>query len=237
MAGTDAQHIVVAAADGSWAQRLAAQLRNVDVTLLERGEVTIRRARERPPHLVVTEMALPDMTGIGLCRGLREDPRTAHVPVIVVSAQASELDRVVAFEAGADDFLPAPFSDRELAARVNAVLRRASRRGSGAAAPRTLRLGDLTYFPEAARLELSGRPIALTATELRVLGLLVEQQGRVVTRIDILETIPGAHQAGARSERVVDAHVKAIRKKLGAARDYIQTVRGVGYCFSAPEPR
>lgn len=228
------QNILIAGSHEEWHARIEHQLPNASVRVIARGADALRAARNEPPDLVIIEMVLEDMMGIGLCRGLREDPELHRVPVIVVSPQASEVDRVLAFECGADDFVPAPFSGRELAARVNAVLRRETRRGEGRSPTQQLHYGELVFYPEAPRVEIEGRAVALTATELRVLALLVQKPGRVVSRQEILDRIADEPEA-QRSERVVDAHVKAIRKKLGGARDYIQTVRGVGYCFTAPE--
>jgi DNA-binding response OmpR family regulator len=150
----------------------------------------------------------------------------------MISAQNSELDRVLAFECGADDFLPAPFSSRELGARVNALLRREVGARSAPPAPRSEHHGVLTVDADLGRVEVAGHSVRLTPTELRVLAMLILGRGKVLTRRTIVEALAGEN--GTRSVRVVDAHVKSLRRKLGEARGYIQSVRGIGYRFAVP---
>jgi two-component system response regulator BaeR len=183
------------------------------------------------PDLVILDLYLPDVSGLGLCRTLRETAHFEGVPIIVVSAQASEMDRVLAFEAGADDFLAKPFYAPELGARVAAVLRGfEARRGTpagGADGQALLRLDR-----ERGRAELRGERLDLTPTEFDILSTLVQRSGRVVRRTELIERLWGDEDSP--SERAVDAHVKSIRRKLGADRDCLETVRGVGYRLVAP---
>jgi two-component system phosphate regulon response regulator PhoB len=169
---------------------------------------------------------------------LREEAPLAGVPILVVTAQASEVDRVLAFEAGVDDFLAKPFYPPELAARVAAVLRGYDARDRvererGAEQPAALHLDT------GRRVALvHGRRVDLTATEFEILWTLVTQSGRVVRRRELIERLFGAD--APQSDRAVDAHVKSIRRKLGEARECVETVRGVGYRYaepSAPAPR
>jgi DNA-binding response OmpR family regulator len=215
-----------------WHARIREQLRNADLATTAEGADGHLLARDWKPDLVIVESVLEDMTGIAFTRGVREDPELRHLRLLLISTQSSELDRVLAFECGADDFLPAPFSARELGARVNALLRRELGARPAAAAPRTEQHGVLRIDADLGRVEIGGRPVIVTATEFRVLALLVAGRGKVLTRHAIVEALAG--DPGTRSLRVVDAHVKSLRRKLGEGRGYIQSVRGVGYRFSVP---
>jgi len=228
----DAPRILTIGATEDWHARIREQLRSAFVETVTSGAEGRREARDWKPDVVIVEAVLPDMTGMAFCRGLREDLDLRHLRVLVLSTQHSELDRVLAFECGADDFLPAPFSPRELGARVGALLRRELGARQQAAPPRPEQHGLLAVDPELGRVEVAGRPVRLTVTELRVLVLLIEGRGKVLTRRTVVESLAG--EAGVRSVRVVDAHVKSLRRKLGDARGYIQSVRGVGYRFAVP---
>lgn len=179
--------------------------------------------------LVLLDLSMPDITGLGLLRLIRGNPETAQIPILVVSALASEVDRVLAFEAGADDFLAKPYYAPELAVRVRALLRtfEARRNTDG---DHVVRCSGVSIDLRSGRVEVEGRAVPLTATEFRVLAALEAEKGRVVRRRDLIERLrgPGAGQ----SERAVDAHVKSIRRKLGASRDILETVRGIGYRLS-----
>jgi DNA-binding response OmpR family regulator len=161
-----------------------------------------------------------------VCRLIRETPRLERVPILFVSGQASEIDRVLAFESGADDFLARPFYAAELRARVEAVIR--GFRARPERAPRQAR-GLVRIDARAGRACVGGERVDLTRKELELLAELVGQAGRVVRRRQLIEQIWGG--AAPRSERAIDAHVKSIRRKLGAAGSCIETVRGVGYRF------
>lgn len=223
----------VLAASGSedWIQRVCEALAEapLHVLPLRTGkEVRSALAEDHGASLVILDAQVGDMTGLALCRSLRESESAARVPILFVSGLAGEVDRVLAFETGADDFLADPFFGRELLSRVQAVLRRDGRRGRSRSDAAKVRLGELNVDLRRGRVEVEGRPVELTARELDILRVLIHHEGRVVRREELLETLEGTD---ARTVRVVDTHVKAIRRKLGPARDCVQTVRGVGYRF------
>jgi two-component system phosphate regulon response regulator PhoB len=234
--GTDglreAPRILTVGSTQAWHARIREQLHNASVETEPTGREATLRARQATPDLLIVEAVLPDMTGMAFCRSLREDPALRPLRVLMLSEQNSELDRVLAFECGADDFMAAPFSARELGARVNALLRRDLGSRPPAPPPRPERHGPLLLDTDLGRVEVGGQPVHLTPTEFRVLLLLLGGRGKVLTRRAILEGLSG--DAGGRTERAVDAHVKALRRKLGEARAYIQSVRGVGYRFAVP---
>jgi len=185
--------------------------------------------------LIVTELSLPDGSGFGLCRLVRESPELDGLPVMMVSTWAEEVDRILAFECGADDFLPKPFYGRELVARVRALLRR-TRRPSDEPPPVATADSDLVIDPLHNEVRESGRRIQLTPREFALLEALLENRGFVLSRRQLIEQAWGPE--GQPSDRSVDAHMKSLRRKLGPVRRYLQTVRGIGYRFGdAPAKR
>jgi two-component system phosphate regulon response regulator PhoB len=181
----------------------------------------------RTPDLVVLDLMLPDMSGTDVCRTMRSQPTLADVPVIMLTARAEEVDRVVGFELGADDYVTTPFSSRELALRVKAVLRRGSPR---AASQRQLSHGVLLVDLDSHRCKVEEREVDLTAKEFGLLSALMTRPGRVLTRDMLLEQLWGSDITV--THRTVDTHLKRLREKLGEAGGYIHTVRGVGYRFA-----
>ena len=194
------------------------------------GEAALEQARKEAPDLVITEMVLPDMSGLGLCRTLRDDDTLGRVPIVMVSHQAAEMDRVLAFEMGVDDFVPKPCHPRELALRSAAILRRIRRSRAVDLSGGPVRHGTLSVDPAQRRVRVEERAVMLTAKEFDVLIALMRQPGRVLSRERILETVWGPDTR--KTLRVVDTHVKWIRRKLGTSADYIETLRGVGYRFA-----
>lgn len=182
-----------------------------------------------PPDLVLLDLMLPDISGTEVCRQLRANPATRHVPVIMVTARAEEIDRVVGFEVGADDYVVKPYSTRELVLRVRAVLRR--RESSAPVDVTALRFGLLTVDIDAHKVWVDDIEVALTALEQRLLRTLLERRGRVQTREMLLSDVWGI--TADITTRTVDTHVKRLREKLGAAGSYVETVRGAGYRFRA----
>jgi len=198
------------------------------------GEAGLELALRERPSLIVLDLMLPDLPGVEICRSLRANPASAHIPIIMLTARSSEVDRVSGFESGADDFVTKPFSVRELTLRVRARLRASARDQATDRAPeRHIRLGQLEIVPEAHRVLVEGADLHLSLLEFKLLLHLVECRGRVQTRESLLEQVWG-YSSDATS-RTIDTHVKRLRDKLGAARDYIETIRGVGYMF-APRP-
>ncbi|MBE0476431.1 MAG: response regulator transcription factor [Coriobacteriia bacterium] len=191
----------------------------------ERGRQALR---DREPDLVVLDVMLPDGSGLDLLRELRAASR---VPVLMLSARAEEIDRILGLELGADDYVIKPFSPRELVSRVKALLRR---RDMDAASERhELRVGDLHLDLEAMEARIDGRPVELTASELRILALLARHPGRVFSRASILDALWGGQTAGG--ERAVDVHVHNLREKIEddpARPRRLLTARGLGYRLS-----
>ncbi len=194
------------------------------------GAEALRDARASLPDLIVLDLMLPEVDGLEVCRRLRADPRTAQVPVIMLTARADEVDRIVGLELGADDYVVKPFSPKELVARVRAVLRRAR----GAAEPgHPLRAGALVLDPSRHTVELRGAPLALTPKEFDLLQALLEAAGRVLSRETLLNRVWGYARADEIESRTVDVHVRRLRAKLGDEGRRISTVKSVGYRFEA----
>ena len=192
------------------------------------GADGLARAREHP-DLIILDLMLPDMDGTEVLRALKADERTRSIPVIFLSARSGEVDRVVGFELGGEDYVPKPFSPRELALRVRAVLRRRQDAEEEAA----VRRGGILVDTAGHRAEVDGVPIELTATEFKLLHYLITHPGRVLERDRLLDAVWG--QDVYVTPRTVDTHVQRLRQKLGVHGRLIETVRGVGYRCSAEE--
>jgi two-component system phosphate regulon response regulator PhoB len=187
--------------------------------------------QSRPPDLVLLDWMLPDMSGTEVCRNLRMGERTRGIPVIMVSARSEEIDRVVGFELGADDYVTKPFSVRELLLRIKAILRR---RTTNQTADTETQWGNLRVDFDGHQVWVDEQAIALTALEFRLLTTLLARRGRVQTREMLLSDVWSV-QVDV-TTRTVDTHVQRLRKKLGAAGQYIETLRGVGYRFLVGAP-
>jgi two-component system phosphate regulon response regulator PhoB len=201
-----------------------------ETLLATTGEQAFSHLRRRVPDLVLLDLMLPDVPGTELCRRIKSDPRTRHVPVVMLTAKGDEVDRVVGFEVGADDYVTKPFSVRELVLRVKAVLRRA---GSGRAAERPPeRVGPIRIDVDGHRAFADGVEISLTPLEFRLLATLMARLGRVQSREQLLEDV--WDMSSEVETRTVDTHVKRLREKLGSGRDLLETVRGIGYRLVEP---
>ena len=199
-----------------------------EVVATTSGRAGLALARERKPDLVLLDLMLPDVQGTEVCKALRRDPATQGISIVMLTAKGEEMDRVVGFELGADDYVVKPFSVRELLLRIDAVLRRSQEpRATGKG---TLEFGCLRIDNEAHRVWVSGVEVELTALEFKLLVTLLERKNRVQSRSALLSDVWGIE--ADITTRTVDTHVKRLREKLGEAGDYVETVRGVGYRFA-----
>lgn len=197
---------------------------------VSQGRLGLERARAEQPQLILLDLMLPDLSGTEVCRALKERDDTRAIPVVMVTARGEEIDRVVGFELGADDYVVKPFSVRELLLRVQAILRR-NKRDDAPNPADMVEFGLLRIDRGAHRVWVENQEIELTALEFRLLVTLYDRKNRVQTRTALLDEVWGI-QADI-TTRTVDTHVKRLREKLEAARDYVETVRGVGYRFVA----
>jgi two-component system, OmpR family, phosphate regulon response regulator PhoB len=190
------------------------------------GASALAEIRRQRPDLILLDLMLPDIAGTEVCRRLRRDAATSTIPVVMLTARNEEIDRVVGFEIGADDYISKPFSPRELILRIGAVLRRTTPPEKRAPGER-FRIGTLEIDVPQHRVTVDEEEIVLTALEFKLLHELVSRPGRVHTRELLLERVWG-YVPGVET-RTVDTHVKRLREKLGSAKAAIETVRGVGY--------
>ncbi len=206
------------------------QAASFDTLLATTGEQALAQLRRRVPDMVLLDLMLPDVPGIEVCRQLKSDPRTRHVPVVMLTAKGDEVDRVVGFELGADDYVTKPFSVRELVLRLKAVLRRAGPARISERPPDSV--GPIRVDADAHRAFADGVEIQLTPLEFRLLTTFMARLGRVQSREQLLEDV--WEMSSEVETRTVDTHVKRLREKLGSGRDMLETVRGVGYRLVGP---
>ena len=189
------------------------------VVWLRSGEEAIAEVRRRPVRMIVLDIGLPGIDGFEVCRTLRAHSK---VPIVMLTARDEEPDRVAGLELGADDYVPKPFSPRELAARIKAILRRVEQRSTD----QVLTLGDIELRRDARDVTVGGRPVELTSKEFDLLACFLEHPGIVLSRERLLDLVWGMTYPGG--TRTVDVHVAQLRRKLGAPES-IRTVRGAGY--------
>src|SRR5438132_5477318 len=199
-----------------------------DVVGVESGEEALAQVRTTPPDLIVLDLMLPGVDGLEVCRALKRDARTAVIPIVILTARGEEADIVAGLELGADDYLTKPFSPRVLLARIKAVLRRQQ---PEADAETIVVYDDVMIHPGRYEVRAGDQMVSLTPTEFHILHFLARRPGWVFTRYQIVDAVRG--EDAEVTERSVDVHVAAIRRKLGEYRDLIETLRGVGYRFRA----
>ncbi len=194
------------------------------------GARAIASARDERPALIVLDLMLPEVDGLEVCKILRRDPTTAMIPILMLTARAAEMDRVLGLELGADDYVTKPFSPRELVLRIKKQLARVKASEEPVA---VLRYGELEIDVPRHAVTVGGAVVDLTATEFKLLEILARRRGRVQTRERLLQDVWGYENPI--DSRTVDTHMRRLREKIGAAADYLETIRGVGYRFRAGE--
>jgi len=197
-----------------------------DVATAADGAEALKKARAVSPALILLDLMLPEIDGLEVCKLLRRDPVTAGIPIIMLTAKAAEIDRVLGLELGADDYVTKPFSPRELVLRIRKIL---DRRKPAAEKREILRLGDLQVDVAKHLVTWRGKSIDLTATEFKLLTVLVQRAGRVQSRDQLLRDV--WEYDSLIDTRTVDTHMRRLREKLGPAAKHLDTVRGVGYRF------
>ena len=198
-----------------------------DVITAGNGDEALKKARTFAPDLILLDLMLPEVDGLEVCKILRRDPATAALPIIMLTAKAAELDRVLGLELGADDYITKPFSPRELVLRVKNLLRR--RTEPDVPADR-VQVGDLLIDVPRHLVSVNGRAVDLTATEFKLLTVLAQRRGRVQSRERLLRDV--WQYDNLIDTRTVDTHMRRLREKLGRASRFLDTVRGVGYRFA-----
>jgi DNA-binding response OmpR family regulator len=197
-----------------------------DVLTAADGAQALKKARSVQPDLMVLDLMMPEIDGLEVCKILRRDPATARIPIIMLTAKAAEVDRIVGLELGADDYVTKPFSPRELVLRMNKVLRRGQ---AEQAEPDTFHFGQLLIDTPRHLVQWRGKSVELTNTEFKLLALLAKRCGRVQSREHLLRDVWEYNTLV--DTRTVDTHMRRLRDKLGRAAKHLETVRGVGYRF------
>ncbi|OGC23271.1 DNA-binding response regulator [candidate division WOR-1 bacterium RIFOXYB2_FULL_42_35] len=191
------------------------------------GKKGLKLAQDKRPALIILDLMLPELDGLEVCKKLKGDVRTAEIPVIMLTAKGSEIDRILGLELGADDYITKPFSLRELIARVKAILKRCSQKANESQS--VLRFADLEIDIDRHEIKSFGKIVELTAKEFALLRYLAENKDLVMSREKLLDYVWGIEVAI--ETRTVDVHVRRLREKLGKSGSHIKTLRGVGYKF------
>lgn len=189
------------------------------------GRAALELVQKQPPDLIVLDVMLPDVDGLEVCRTVRQQASSRRIPILMLTARGDEIDRVVGFELGADDYVSKPFSPRELVLRVKSILRRAGKDRTD-----VMHVGNIEIFPERRQCFVRSNLIGLTAKEFDLLHELMKARGNVLTRELLMDRVWGYH--GDAASRTLDTHVRRLREKLGDDGGHVETVRGVGYRIS-----
>jgi two-component system, OmpR family, phosphate regulon response regulator PhoB len=192
------------------------------------GREALEIVQKHPPDLVILDLMLPDVDGIEVCRTLRSHEISSNIPIVMLTARGEEIDRVVGFELGADDYVMKPFSPRELVLRIKSILRRSrTERNTG-----MLRAGKIHIYPDRRQCFLGSESILLTVKEFDLLHELIRARGNVLTRDVLMDRVWGYH--GDATSRTLDTHIRRLREKLGPEGAFVETVRGIGYRIALP---
>ncbi len=196
-----------------------------DVRSFPNGKLAFEHLKEERPDVVVLDLMMPEIDGLEFCKLVRSDKEFENIPLIMLTAKSTEIDKIVGLELGADDYVTKPFSFRELLARVKAVLRRSKLSESGSSS--VVKIGDLVIKPDKFQVFLEGKPVYLTTTQFKLLMALISAEGKVLSRDYILDNVWGWEKDVY--DRTIDVHIKKLREALGKYGSCIKTVRGVGY--------
>jgi two-component system phosphate regulon response regulator PhoB len=191
------------------------------------GRQALESVQKQPPDLVILDLMLPDIDGMEVCRTLRQHEHTRTIPIIMLTARGEEIDRVIGFELGADDYVAKPFSPRELVLRAKSIFRRMKESRSD-----ILRLGNIRLYPDRRQCFAGKRQVVLTAKEFDLLEQLMRAGGNVLKREVLMDKVWEYH--GEATSRTLDTHIRRLREKLGNDGFHVETVRGVGYRISPP---
>jgi two-component system phosphate regulon response regulator PhoB len=202
-----------------------------DVQVARDGIEGIEKIRSGRPDLVVLDLMLPGMSGSEIATHVRSDPRTASIPILMLTARSEESDIIVGLKLGADDYVTKPFSMSVLLARIAALLRRSADKGSADSG--LIKAGPIVIDQRRHQVQVNGESITLTLTEFRILTALAAARGRVLSRNQLIDQILGVDAVV--TDRTIDVHLTALRRKLGVARKHIQTVRGLGYKLASED--
>jgi DNA-binding response OmpR family regulator len=225
MSTVSARRILVAEDEEDVCRLVTTALEKAGFETLEAadGKSALAAAKDRRPDLIVLDLMLPQLSGLEVCKALKMAPETRSIPIIMLTAKAEEVDRILGLELGADDYVTKPFSPRELTLRVQSVLRRGERVEEEV----QVRYGSILLDKGRFEVSVDGRAINTTATEFNLLRILIERRGRVQSRTMLLNDVWGYNSST--DTRTVDTHIARLREKLGPAGHYIETARGFGY--------